>query len=134
MKNLHRKEKVALIVLILFLSFVLITRVKSETSKLKVPLKKMLPVAACTGDITLTTQAQVDGFPAMYGCTEITGTLTISGNDITNLDSLYSLTMVGKLTVSSNGSLTNLDGLSGLSKVVSVTGTRPDGVLISGNA
>src|SRR6266850_1946122 len=78
----------------------------------------------CYKNITLTTQAQVDAFPATYGCSEIAGTLTISGNDITNLDSLHSLTTVGHLSIRDNGSLTNLDGLSGLSSVGETVGAE----------
>jgi len=86
-------------------------------------------VVQCAGDISLSTQAQVDAFPGTYGCSEISGTLTISGNDITNLDSLYSVTTIGKLNISSNSNLTNLNGLAGLSRVEAC---RPDpaGVLL----
>jgi hypothetical protein len=71
----------------------------------------------CSGNITLTTQAQVDAFPATHGCNEITGMLLISGNDITNVDSLYSLNIAGGLGITGNAQLTNIDGLSNLSRV-----------------
>src|SRR6267154_3701739 len=72
----------------------------------------------CSSNISLTSQAQVDAFPATHGCTEITGTLTISGNDITNLDSLRSLTRVGQdLIISNNPNLIDLTGLSSLTYV-----------------
>src|SRR5260221_12049517 len=71
--------------------------------------------ATCTGDVTLTSQAEVDAFAATYGCTVITGTLTISGNDITNLDSLRFLTRVEHdLIISNNPNLIDLTGLSSL--------------------
>lgn len=65
------------------------------------------------GDVTLSTQAEVDAFNYTY----VTGTLTISGNDITNLDALSALTEVGALIITQNGSLTNANGLSALSQV-----------------
>jgi hypothetical protein len=91
----------------------------------------------CTMDITLASQAQVDAFPANYGCTEITGILTISGNDITNVDSLYLVRMVGHLAINGNQNLTNLDGLSGLSRVGAdchSCGAPGPGVIINGNS
>ena len=46
--------------------------------------------------ITFTTQAQIDYFQNSYpDCTEIEGDVLIEGNDITNLDGLNVLTMVG---------------------------------------
>src|ERR1043166_3897358 len=67
----------------------------------------------CSGNITLTSQAQVDAFPATYGCNEISGTLTISGNDIVSLDSLHFVTKVdGDLRISNNPNLTSIKGLS----------------------
>src|SRR5258706_7002770 len=72
----------------------------------------------CSGNITLSSQAQIDAFPAARGCTEITGTLTISGNDITNLDSLYFLKKIdGDLQISNNPNLTSMKGLSSLTYV-----------------
>src|SRR3981189_2207942 len=74
--------------------------------------------AECNGDIVLRSQAQVDAFPATYACSVLTGALTISGNDIANLDSLYALTKVGgNLLISDNPSLVSLSGLSSLSYV-----------------
>src|SRR5690606_11664688 len=72
------------------------------------------PAPVCTGNITLTTQAQVNDF----NCSKVVGDLTISGNDITNLDSLSELTEVtGNLSIYNNPILTNMDGLSSLTKV-----------------
>ena len=45
----------------------------------------------CDGDVSLTSQAEVNSF----NCTEITGYLSISGNDITDLSPLQNLTKVG---------------------------------------
>jgi len=55
------------------------------------------PGQGCIGDIYLTSQKAIDGFPAR-SCTASTGMITITGNDITNLDSLYVLTSVGNLS------------------------------------
>ena len=66
------------------------------------------------GDVTLSTQAEVDAF----NYTDVTGTLTISGNDISNLDALSALTQVGSgLIISDNTSLSNVNGLSALETV-----------------
>ena len=65
------------------------------------------------GDVMLSTQAEVDAF--YY--TEVTGGLTISGNDIANVDALSALTRVKSLTISGNANLTNVDGLSALTQV-----------------
>src|SRR5258708_25875589 len=74
----------------------------------------------CSG-ISLTSQAQVDAFPSTYGCSVINGGLTISGSDITNLDSLYSITQIdgdpGGLSITGNPLLKNINGLSSLSNV-----------------
>ena len=69
------------------------------------------------GDVTLSTQAEVDAFNYTY----VTGALTISGNDITNLDALSALTEVGALIITHNGSLTNVNGLSALTAVGFIT-------------
>lgn len=67
------------------------------------------------GDLTLSTQTQVNAF----NYTEITGNLVISGNDITNLTPLNSLTAVGgDIDVGYNSSLTSLWGLNGLSSIM----------------
>jgi hypothetical protein len=91
------------------------------------------PPALCSEDITLTSQAQVDAFPATFGCTEMTGSLTISGKDITNLDSLHSLTKVGgNLRIGSNPNLSDLTGLSSLTYAGAGAGAYP-GVHITYN-
>ncbi|MFD2571790.1 putative Ig domain-containing protein [Spirosoma soli] len=69
-----------------------------------------------TGGVTLSTQAEVNAFPA--GCPNLPGTLTISGADITNLNSLSALTSVeGQLRILNNTSLTSVSGLSALRQV-----------------
>jgi hypothetical protein len=77
----------------------------------------------CSGDIRLTSQAQVNSFC----CTEIAGSLTISGADITNLQplstlrslktSLNSNTGIFGLIIDNNQHLRNIDGLSGLTEM-----------------
>ena len=86
------------------------------------PSLNVVPVV-CTGDETLTTQADIDGFD----CTEVTGNLFIYGPDVTNLDGLSALTSVGgDVTISDNAALADLDGLSGLTSVGAL-------LVISGN-
>jgi len=68
----------------------------------------------CDGDITLSSQADIDAFPANYGCSIVGGWLTISGNDIANLDSLYQLTKVANLNINNCPELTDVSGLSSL--------------------
>ena len=86
----------------------------------------------CQGDFVLSTQAEVDAF----NCEEVSGSLTISGNDITNLNALSTLKRVGgHLMVTGNGSLTNVDGLSALNEVgIDASGFNPSAsIMISGN-
>lgn len=67
------------------------------------------------GDIILNTQAEVDSFPQTCNCTAITGFLNISGTEIQNLDSLYSLTFIERyVTIAENEQLTSLEGLSNI--------------------
>ena len=62
----------------------------------------------------LTTQAEVDA----VSCSSVTGTLSISGPDITDLSPLSSMTAVGgTLRIHGNTPLTNLDGLAALTFV-----------------
>ena len=69
-----------------------------------------------TGDVTLSSQAQVNAFPP--GCFTVPGNLRISGTDITNLNSLSSLTSVGvSLFIRDNAALTSVSSLSGLRQV-----------------
>jgi len=65
----------------------------------------------CEADVYLSSQEEVDNW---LGCTEVVGTLTISGNDITDLSPLATLTKVGNLQISNNPLLANLNGLENL--------------------
>jgi len=95
-----------------------------------------------TGNITLTTQAAVNQLLTGYpGCTEISGNLTISGSDITDLSALSGLTHVSGLIITN----TNLVNLNALGNLVNLGGnanqgnslnasSNTDGILIiSGN-
>ncbi len=67
-----------------------------------------------TGDLVLSTQAEVNSF----SYSEITGSLDIRGDDITDLTALSSLTSVGgNLNIQENPNLTHLGGLENLSTV-----------------
>ncbi len=75
-----------------------------------------------TGNVTLTTQAQVDQFIIDYpNCTQITGYLAIgvtSGtSNITDLSPLNNLISIGSFIQVSNTSLTNLGGLNNLTSI-----------------
>ena len=77
-----------------------------------------------TGDLTLSTQAEVDAFNFV----EVTGNLLISGGDIVNLNSMTSLVTVGgDLTVSNNPGLTSMIGLSNLVTVEDRLGVDGNG-------
>jgi len=69
--------------------------------------------------ITFTTQEQIDNFQTNYpGCTEIEGDVTISGNNILNLNGLNVLVSVGSnVWVFGNGNLKNFTGLYSLKSV-----------------
>lgn len=65
--------------------------------------------------LTLTTQAEVDSFPVNYGsCVQIPGFLSITGNGITRLDSLYHLKIIGGGLLINTTALTDLNGLENL--------------------
>jgi hypothetical protein len=68
-----------------------------------------------TGNLTLTTQAQVDAF----NYTNVTGIIFINSlqSSITNLNGLSELTSVGGSLFIDNSHITNLDGLSNLTTV-----------------
>ena len=64
-------------------------------------------------NITLSSQAEVDAFPG--GCDRVRGTLTISGPDIENLDSLSALRGIsGNFWLGDNPLLADISGLTGL--------------------
>ncbi len=69
--------------------------------------------------ITFSTQTQIDNFQSDYpGCTEIEGSVTISGSGITHLNGLNVLTSIGgDLSIFENDSLTSLTGLGNLTSV-----------------
>jgi len=69
--------------------------------------------------IVFSLQAQIDSFPVNYpGCTEIEGSVEISGADITNLSGLASInTIGGNLIFIFCQSLTSLDGLQSLNRI-----------------
>ena len=69
--------------------------------------------------ITFTTQSQIDSFQINYpGCSEIEGSVTVYGDDITNLDELTVLTSIGHyLKIYNTSSLGNLYGLNHVSSV-----------------
>ncbi|MEO1653901.1 MAG: hypothetical protein AAFU64_10165 [Bacteroidota bacterium] len=69
----------------------------------------------CQGNITLSSQAQVDAF----ACSELSnGNLTISGPNIQNLSPLSVLeSLDGDLTIEGNPLLSSLQGLENLSKL-----------------
>jgi hypothetical protein len=67
----------------------------------------------CDGDVTLTSQAEVDAF----NCTKVTGNLTVTGPDITNLHGLSVLREVNGHLRIENVNATSLDGLSLLDSI-----------------
>lgn len=75
---------------------------------------------SCLPDgIIFSTQAEIDSFQINYpGCTEIEGTVIISGVDIYNLNGLSILTSIGEyFEIIDNNSLTSLTGLENLASL-----------------
>ena len=69
-------------------------------------------------NITLSSQAELNDFVSNYDNTPITGNLTISGADITDLSGLKNLKSIsGDLRIEANEVLTNLDGLHKLDSI-----------------
>ena len=69
--------------------------------------------------VTLTRQSEVDSFPINYpDCDVVEGLLIISGDDITNLNGLISITQINYLIIKDNLSLSNLTGLNSLKNIV----------------
>lgn len=99
---------------------------------------KQIPTSSCpTGDVTFTTQAEVDAFVAQYpNCTEINGNLTIEGWDVTNLSNLGSLNSItGNLNmylVNSSASLTGLQNITTVGGRVYIEFQRPNVDYLSG--
>ena len=77
----------------------------------------------CPDSLYLTSQAQVDSFQVLYpNCTEIDGDVVIDGGDITNLNGLSILTLIGGdlqigVLYSNNPNLINLAGLDNVTSV-----------------
>jgi hypothetical protein len=71
------------------------------------------------GNYYFLNQTDIDSFQANYsGCTEMMGNVYISGDDITDLEGLNSVTSIGKrLWIEASHQLTSLEGLSGLTQV-----------------
>jgi len=69
--------------------------------------------------ISFETQEQIDNFQINYpGCSEIEGTVYISGGEISNLNGLSILTVIqGSLFISYNDALTSLTGLENLNSI-----------------
>jgi photosystem II stability/assembly factor-like uncharacterized protein len=73
-----------------------------------------LPTYCLAGGINFTTQEQIDNFQANYpGCTEIEGDVTIYYGDITNLNGLNILTVIGGY-LSIYSELSSLEGLNNI--------------------
>jgi hypothetical protein len=82
--------------------------------------------SVCPGNIVLSSQADVNAF----NCSEVTGDLIISGEDITSLQPLAALQKVsGNLLIEINTNLKTLDGLSALSRIEGYLSIRYDTVL-----
>jgi len=76
--------------------------------------------AQCPGTpVNLTSQAQVDNFIIMYpDCEEIPVTITVEGNNITNLDGLSAITFMERsLFIRNCPALVDLTGLSNLAHI-----------------
>ncbi len=91
-------------------------------------------LSQCSGNITLSTQAQVNDF----SCNTVNGNLTISGSGITNLDSLFGILNVlqnvtGNLTVTNCPNLTSLQGLDGVQSVGGNFEVMNTGITTMGN-
>ncbi len=79
---------------------------------------------ACPDSLYLTSQAQIDSFQINYpSCSEIEGSVIISGSDITNLLGLMELTsiggdlLIGTMYYYGNPYLINLSGLNNLTSI-----------------
>lgn len=65
--------------------------------------------------ITFTRQSEIDSFPINYpDCDVINGSLTIFGNNITNLNGLRNLHKINTLIITTNPNLVSLNGLNRL--------------------
>ena len=74
--------------------------------------------ANCSGDIVLTSQAEVDAFGP---CAIYNGDISVDGNDITNIQSFAGLTSInGDLILDGTNNLSDLNGLEQLGTVTGV--------------
>ena len=100
--------------------------------------QKQVPSSSCPpGDVTFTSQAEVNAFVAQYpDCTQIAGDLTIDGFDVTNLSNLGNLTSVtGDMNlymVNSSASLTGLQNITTVGGRVFIEFQRPNVDYLSG--
>ena len=114
---------------------------KKTTFTLLLSLSCCWLAAQCpTGDITFSTQGQVDSFQINYpGCMNMPGTVAIEDSDIINLQGLSTLDSIGGcLRIINNPLLANLDGLENLRYVgecmIWILGSgHTEGLTISGN-
>lgn len=89
---------------------------------------------SCLPDgITFNTQSQIDSFRVNYpNCAEIEGAVIISGDNITNLDSLSVLISIdGGLDISINPGLTSLAGLDNLVTIGGILNIQENDILNS---
>jgi hypothetical protein len=84
------------------------------------------PSVVCLGDVTIATSAEMEALIAQ-GCTSVTGTLTIIGTDLTNVD-LPALRLVARLRVSGNVALTTLGFPALTTGDLSVSGSALSGL------
>jgi len=85
-----------------------------------------------SGNYYLFTQSQIDNFQTNYpGCTELQGSLTISGNEITNLNGLNTITAIGENLLIYNND--NLSSLIGFENLTNIGGTLSIGFEYSGD-
>ncbi|MBB4119897.1 putative outer membrane repeat protein, partial [Mesonia hippocampi] len=86
-----------------------------------VKLEAIVPTCP-TGNVIFSSQAEIDSFASIFpNCTTISENMSISGNNITNLNGLSNIEDInGTLGISLNPLLQNLDGLSSLQSVSTV--------------
>lgn len=106
-------------------------------------MRRILPLALClfisslsfsqcpAGNITLSTQAEVDDFVLTYpGCTELLGNLFIDGNTITNFKGLSGITSIEGRFEISNTQILDFKGLEFLATVGGSFDVRNNSALI----
>ncbi|MFK5857292.1 MAG: T9SS type A sorting domain-containing protein [Bacteroidota bacterium] len=85
-------------------------------------IKIVISQSCFPNGIVFQSQSSVDSYALTYpNCTEIEGYLAITGDDITNLDSLYIITKVNyNLFINNTSKLLDISGLSNLNSVGSI--------------